>query len=53
MAIVTRPGPHGTTMKPYVSFAGKSPEGGSAIVVFMMQTANQFNGGLVKQKKRK
>ena len=52
MAAITRPGSHGTPMKPYGSFAGKPSEGGGAVVLFMMQQADQYNGGLVTGKKK-
>lgn len=52
MAVVTRPGSHGTPMKPYGSFAGKSAESGNPMVIFMMQFSNQYNGGLMTGKKK-
>jgi len=48
MAGTTRPGPHGTTMKPYGSFAGKAAESGAAVPIMMLQM-NQYSGGMTSK----
>ena len=50
MAPITRPGSHGTPMKPYGSFAGKTQEGGSAIMI--MLATHHYNGGMTTGKKK-
>jgi len=49
---ITRPGPHGTTMRAYGSFAGKSAEAGGSLLVFMMQLSNQYSGGMTEKVKQ-